>query len=104
MIKRCCARLGTARKLAAGSDKESFFWLIGACMFSHLVGFFGINYFDQSRLNWFMLLAMIAAVTASSLGQQEADLPVTFKKPETDSVWWQVPETVATSWSHRWSN
>jgi hypothetical protein len=33
-------------------------------MFSHLVGFFGISYFDQTRVSWFALLAMIMAATA----------------------------------------
>jgi hypothetical protein len=32
-----------------------------------MVGFFGANYFDQSKVVWFMLLAMIMAVTSPIL-------------------------------------
>ena len=64
MISRCCARIGNARKLVEGEPREWFFWLLGAAMFANLVAFFGVNYFDQSKVGWFMLLAMISAATA----------------------------------------
>jgi len=67
MISRTCGRLGTARKRIEGSSGEWSLWLIGAAVFANLVGFFGVNYFDQARLGWFMLLAMASAATAPIL-------------------------------------
>lgn len=65
MISRCCARIGDARKALSGRRREEWFvWFLGAALFAHLVAFFGVNYFDQSRVSWFLLLAMISAVTA----------------------------------------
>lgn len=70
MIKQSCARIGIMRKLEAGKPREWFFWFLGSALFAHLVGFFGMNYFDQSRVTWFVLLAMIS--TATGLGLQAA--------------------------------
>jgi hypothetical protein len=68
MISVCFAKLGNARKAVEGDAKrEWFFWLLGAALFSHIVGFFGVNYFDQTKNEWFALLAMIGATTAPLL-------------------------------------
>lgn len=62
LITCCCARIGNGRKAMAATPNEWFVWFLGAALFSHLVNFFGVNYFDQSKFNWFVLLAMIAAI------------------------------------------
>src|ERR1700676_1273372 len=68
MICMAFSRIGTARKAVEGDrDKEWFFWLLGATLFSHIVAFFGISYFDQTRVSWFALLAMILTATAPYL-------------------------------------
>src|SRR5579864_1487582 len=62
MICMCFSKIGTARRAVEGDrDKEWFFWLLGSALFSHVVAFFGISYFDQTRVSWFSLLVMIAA-------------------------------------------
>ena len=63
-------------------------WFLGASLFANLVAFFGVNYFDQSRIAWFLLLAMIAAASApfleadtvddSYVGPQSASLELAF--------------------------
>ena len=59
------SRIGSARKVVEGDrDKEWFFWLLGVALFSHIVAFFGISYFDQTRVSWFALLAIIVTATA----------------------------------------
>jgi phosphate starvation-inducible membrane PsiE len=64
MISRCFARIGDRRKAVEGRSSQVWFlWLLGAALFAHLVSFFGVNYFDQSKVNWFLLLAMISAAT-----------------------------------------
>lgn len=65
MISRCFGRLGKARKAVEGNTKKEWFlWFLGAALFSHVTGFFGVNYFDQTVFAWFALLAMISAATA----------------------------------------
>lgn len=68
MICICFRWLGRMRKLHEGKgNQEWFFWLLGATLFAHVVGFFGIDYFDQTRFVWYALLAMIAAVGSSTV-------------------------------------
>jgi hypothetical protein len=59
--------LGQARKLAIGDKKaELFVWAFGASLFANTIAFFGIDYFDQTIVAWYALLAMISAVTLSA--------------------------------------
>jgi hypothetical protein len=65
LIYICFSRIGTARHAVEGDrQKEWYFWILGATLFSHVVGFFGISYFDQTRVSWFALLVMIVTATA----------------------------------------
>jgi len=65
MICMCYSKIGTARKAVEGDrEKEWYFWLLGAALFTHTVAFFGISYFDQTRVSWFALLAMVVTATA----------------------------------------
>jgi hypothetical protein len=58
------SRVGRARKRVQGNrHQEWYFWLLGAALFANVVAFFGISYFDQTRIAWFVLLAMISAAT-----------------------------------------
>jgi hypothetical protein len=66
MIVRAFKSVGRARKAAEGDTaREFFFWTMGVAIFSHLVAFIGISYFDQTILEWFALLAMIGVATIS---------------------------------------
>jgi hypothetical protein len=66
-------RIGDARKIIDGDkEKEWILWILGAALFAHVVGYFGISYFDQTRVAWFALLAMISAATAPILASQTA--------------------------------
>lgn len=57
-------------KLKACAQPSEAFWLwgLGASLFTHVVSFFGVSYFDQMVIYWYSLLAMIASlpVTGSS--------------------------------------
>ena len=56
--------IGKARKFYEGDKREEFFvWAVGACLFANAVGFFGIQYWDQVIVAWYMVLAIIAAIT-----------------------------------------
>jgi|SRR5579872_445536 len=70
VIWRSFARVGAAHKRARDKDQEWFFWLLGAALFANVVAFFGVNYFDQVRMAWFALIAMICATTTQLLKPQ----------------------------------
>jgi hypothetical protein len=63
VISRSFARLGKARRRAATRKQEWLLWFLGAALFANVVAFFGVNYFDQSRVAWFALISMICACT-----------------------------------------
>lgn len=76
MISLSFGRIGRARKAVEGdSQKEWYLWILGAALFSHIVGYFGISYFDQTRISWWALLAMISAATAPIFAAQGASEP-----------------------------
>jgi hypothetical protein len=65
VISRSFGRLGTARKLVEGNSKQEWlFWCLGSAMVSHLISYFGVNYFDQMQFAWYAFLAIICAATA----------------------------------------
>lgn len=71
MISRSFAMLGDARKVVDGNrEKEWMLWCIGCALFANVVGFFGVNYFDQSRIGWLLLLVVISAATSSILANK----------------------------------
>ncbi|MCZ2147209.1 MAG: hypothetical protein LC126_05490 [Bryobacterales bacterium] len=71
----CFKYLGAARNLAAADQlREWKLWLLGTTLFSNLVVFFGISYFDQSQIYWYALLAIIVASATSDL-QTPSRLP-----------------------------
>jgi hypothetical protein len=76
LISLSFGRIGKARKAVEGDcEKEWYLWILGAALFSHIVGFFGISYFDQTRMSWYAVLAMISAATAPILASQEIKDP-----------------------------
>jgi hypothetical protein len=61
-------KLGMARKTVEGeTSREWLVWLLGVALFSHIVSYFGITYFDQTKFSWYALLAMISVATSSIL-------------------------------------
>jgi len=68
LLKRAFGHLGTARRRTAGTPEEWDIWLLGCALFSTVVCFFGINYFDQIRISLFVLFAILTVITGSRLG------------------------------------
>jgi hypothetical protein len=80
--------IGKARRSAKGDKKrEWFFWLLGATLFAHVVAFFGIDYFDQMKFVWYVLLAMIVAAAAAPA---TATVPIIAKSLPLEPSRWQV--------------
>ena len=64
LIVTCFRRIGTACRATRGNRRsEWLYWLLGATLVSHVVAFFGIFYFDQTRIAWLVLLAVVVAAT-----------------------------------------
>ena len=74
--------IGKTRQHYEGDSQEEFFiWAIGASLFANVTAFFGIGYWDQIIVPWYMLLAIICAVAqpvlaaaASSTGEDPATM------------------------------
>lgn len=61
-------------------DTEFLLWGLGVMLVVHIINWFGITYFDQMYMVWFMQLAAISSISASCLAVQLqtrdlADLP-----------------------------
>ena len=58
------ARLGIARKRAAGGRKQEWFcWCLGSALFANVVAFFGCCYMAQMQMVLFLLLGIISVAT-----------------------------------------
>jgi hypothetical protein len=73
VISRSFSRLGKARRRAMSKRQEWLIWLLGAALFANVVAFFGVNYFDQSRIAWFLLVSMICTCTAPITNRNAVD-------------------------------
>lgn len=109
LICICFRWLGNARKSAQGApQKEWYFWILGAALFSHVTAYFGISYFDQTRFTWFVLLAIILTATlplrrSAEVVQQESTAPPVIQRPWSlapDSLQSKVSVSVA-KWKSR---
>jgi hypothetical protein len=68
--------IGRARKAARGRSDERFIWAIGAALFANVIAFFGISYYDQTMVCWYLLLALIPAACASVMASQATSTAV----------------------------
>jgi hypothetical protein len=48
------------------SDSEYLLWGLGVMLAVHIINWFGITYFDQFYVIWFMQLAIISCVTENA--------------------------------------
>jgi hypothetical protein len=93
------ASLGTARKVAEGNrSQEWFLWCVGAALFSHVVAFLGIGYFDQLQFAWSALLAIISVAvfeaTSSVVPQVQEALAPNYRVHAASS--WYMQKTKPT--------
>lgn len=98
VISRSFSRIGRARRIVEGDSKqERFMWFLGVALFAHCVGFFGISYFDHTRIAWCAFLAMAIAATAPVLAQEagaageQENGSLAKERPFVDSALMQQP-------------
>jgi hypothetical protein len=66
-------KLGKARRIVENDPpQERFMWALSVTLFTHCVCFFGISYFDHTKMMWFAFLAIVAAATAPILATAKA--------------------------------
>lgn len=73
VISRSFSRIGRVRKIVEGDSKQEWFiWLLGATLFVHCVSFFGVSYFDHTKIAWCAFLSILIAATAPILQEGAA--------------------------------
>ncbi len=66
-LSRSFGLIGKARKrVRLDVTRQWFFWCLGAALFSHIIAFVGVDYFDQTKDLWFAFLAIISTAIANS--------------------------------------
>ncbi len=87
--------IGKARRAVAGNRKqELIIWSLGAALFANVVAFFGISYFDQTVVCWYLLLAIISATVSWATAGRRA---VGNRLPKEEPILAALPEPVLTS-------
>jgi hypothetical protein len=82
IVARSFNKLGKARRIVQDDpQQERFMWLLAVALFTNCVCFFGISYFDHTKIMWFALLAIVAAATAPILASQKSKAPVAEQYP-----------------------
>ena len=87
LLKRAFGAIGgalaTVRSNSQGTTGTEFLlWGLGAMLVVHIINWFGISYFDQMYMVWFMQLAAVASITEAVLKQPEVEIanPVQFNE------------------------
>lgn len=63
----CFKQIGIGRKAMENDRrKEWLIWLFAATLFAQVLAYFGIDYFDQSKFVWYLILVMIGVATAAA--------------------------------------
>jgi hypothetical protein len=87
VIKRGYGRVGTARKRVRGrGKKEKLMWFLGVALLAHIVSFFGVQYFDQTKIAWCAFLAMMIAATAVKTRSRAVGGALTIPDPSPELV------------------
>lgn len=85
VISKSFGNLGrAARHSQASRATQWLLWCLGAALFSDVIGFFGVSYFDQTKISYYVLLAMIAAVSSRTLQQPVKRNRIVSKTPAAE--------------------
>lgn len=67
LITLCYKIIGQNLRTAWDRSEQLMTWGLGSSLFAHLVGFFGVSYWDQQLVVWYLLFAMIASLSSTSM-------------------------------------
>jgi hypothetical protein len=64
IIIQCFRGLGNAQKINVSHPLGARFclWAIGVCLFTHVVSFLSITYFDQMMVFWYLIIAITSTI------------------------------------------
>ena len=62
LISLCFKTIGQAWKVEDDKNIQILYWAIGASLFSHVVSFMGVSYFDQIIVLWFAIICIISTI------------------------------------------
>lgn len=87
LLKRAFSGLGNAlrsvRSNSEGvSETELLLWGMGVMMVVHIVNWFGISYWDQTYVIWFMQLAAVSSLSEACIVSSEVQLQETVSETE----------------------
>jgi hypothetical protein len=84
VIVMCYKQIGRlVKSMPEGAQEAKCVWALGAALSAHLAAFFGVNYWDQNVVPWYMLLAVIAGSSQIfAVGEQ----PVPEKQDDSEPV------------------
>lgn len=71
IIVLCFQKIGVTINSLKNRQMKLRLWAFGVALFTHLVGFWGISYFDQTVLNWYMLLAVISTIDSLPMSDED---------------------------------
>jgi hypothetical protein len=89
MFALCFKKLGRARKAVAARRKQQWLiWLFAAALFAQAMAYFGIDYFDQSKYVWYLLLVMLSTTTAAAMheGARNKSKAMEVTSPQPDPI------------------
>jgi hypothetical protein len=76
IISRSFRKIGKARKIVQDDpQQERYMWALAVTLFTNCVCFFGVSYFDHTKIMWFTFLAIVTAATAPILATQKETVP-----------------------------
>jgi hypothetical protein len=104
ILSRAFGMIGRSRKRSEGSRlQEWFLWCLGAALYAHVMGFWGVDYFDLIRTWWYIFLALIPAATLVarvSIAKEQTPVFVdepTYTAPVVEDVKLTVPNRLTGS-------
>jgi hypothetical protein len=66
-------RIAKARRIVQDDPaQERFMWALSVTLFTHCICFFGISYFDHTKMVWYAFLAIVSASTLPILARAKA--------------------------------
>jgi hypothetical protein len=76
-------RIAKARHLVEDDpQKERYMWCLTVTLLTNCICFFGITYFDHTRMMWFAFLAIVSAATANV----DETVTETYRLPHTPAL------------------
>lgn len=78
LIVRCfkITGFGASNEDKLNTNQRFMIWAFGCTLFSHVLSFFSVTYFDQIIIFWYMVIAIIASVEQSLKVEKELISPV----------------------------